>query len=146
MAAGVEYRIVEYGPVPDLATAARLRGIAVDRLLKTMVVRRGPADFVLVLVPGDRIVYWAKLRDHLGVRRLSFADEAEALAATGYRRGAITPFGAGEWPVLVDAAVPRAGEISLGGGERGRAIHIDGADLADAIGGHRVDVTKRIAS
>lgn len=141
-AAGIAYRVVEYGEVRSLEEAAQRRSIDVHRLLKTMVIRRDEADFVLVLVPGDRNIDWAKLRGLLGVRRLSFAGEDEALAATGYVHGAITPLGAGPWPVIIDAAVPAEGEVSLGGGERGFAIHIDASDLIRAVGGDRADVTK----
>ena len=140
--AGVRHRVVEYGEVRTLEEAARRRGIEVHRLLKTMVVRRGSDDFVLVLVPGDRNIDWAKLRTLLGVRRLSFAGDDEAFAATGYVHGAITPLGAGPWPVIIDSSVPETGEVSLGGGERGVAIHLDARDLVRAIGGERADVTK----
>jgi len=133
---------VEFGEVRSLEEAAQRRSIAISRLLKTMVVRRGDADYVLVLVPGDRNIDWGKLRRLLGERRLSFAAEEEAVAATGYVHGAITPLGAGPWPVIIDATVPEEGEVSLGGGERGIAIHLDGADLAKVVGGDRADVTK----
>lgn len=138
---GVAHRVVAYGDVHSLEEAARQRSISIARLIKTMVVRLEDG-YVLVLVPGDRQIDWAKLRAHLGVRRLTLADEADATAATGYPRGAITPFGAGSWPVLIDAAVPCDGEVSLGGGVRGKAIHLDGADLAVAVSGARVDVSK----
>jgi Cys-tRNA(Pro) deacylase len=141
-ATGVEHRVVEYGEVRTVEEAAQRRSIAVDRLLKTMVVRRDAGDFVLVLVPGDRNIDWAKLRTVLGVRRLSLATEDEALAATGYVHGAITPLGAGPWPVIIDDAVPHSGEVSLGGGDRGVAIHLDAGDLDTTVGGTRADVTK----
>jgi Cys-tRNA(Pro) deacylase len=144
LAAGVAHRVVEYGEVGSLEEAARRRSIAVHRLVKTMVVRRAEADYVLVLVPGDRIIDWGKLRRLLGERRLSFAAEEEAVAATGYVHGAITPLGAGPWPVIIDTAVPEEGERSLGGGERGVAIHLDARDLAAVVAGDRADVTKPV--
>ncbi|MEA3510187.1 MAG: YbaK/EbsC family protein, partial [Actinomycetota bacterium] len=90
---GVVYRVVRFEPARDLAEAAERRGTTVDRILKTMVVRTGENAYVIVLVPGDRIIDWAALRDHLGLRRLALADADQAYAATGYRRGTITPFG-----------------------------------------------------
>ena len=47
---------------------------------------------------------------HLGVRKISFADQARAQELTGMEQGGITPVGlpAG-WPVLVDAGVARGG-------------------------------------
>ena len=93
-ASGVPHGVVRFEPAPDLATAAERRGIPVAQLLKTMVVRIAEGSYLLVLVPGDRVIDWKALRSHVGVRRLALADADEAFALTGYRRGTITPFGA----------------------------------------------------
>ena len=85
--------------------APELQGIELAALLRTIVVRRGDDDYVFVLVPGGRRFDWPKVRAHLGVKRLSLPDADEAREATGYERGAITPFGAKRaWPVVVDAS------------------------------------------
>lgn len=105
-----------------------------------MVVRRGERDYLLVLVPGDRTISWAKLRALLGVSRLSMPDAATALEATGYQRGTITPLGAsGNWPVIADERV--RGEISIGGGAHGVGITVDGRALVAALGAQVADVT-----
>ena len=99
--AGIRYRLISHGPVRSLAEAAQARGVTPADVVKTMVVRRGPDDFLFVLVPGDRSISWPKLRAHLGVSRLSLPDAATAQQATGYQRGTITPFGSvRSWPVL----------------------------------------------
>ena len=72
--AGIDYRVVRFEPARDLAEAAERRGTTVDRILKTMVVRTGEDAYVIVLVPGDRVIDWGALRDHLGLRRLALAD------------------------------------------------------------------------
>ena len=107
-----------------------------------MVVRTGGDGYVLVLVPGDRAIDWKALRAHLGVRRLTLADEQQAKEATGYERGTITPFGAGGWPVIADESVPGGGEVSVGGGGQGVAIHLDGDDLVASVGASVGPVTK----
>ena len=140
---GVDHYLVEYDPADDIETAAERRGTQVSRILKTMVVRVGSDDYVLVLVPGDRLIDWKPLRTHLDVRRLALADEEEAFAATGYRRGTITPFGAaGGWPVIIDSSARGSGEASVGSGTPGVAIHLDADDLIDAVGAEVVAVTK----
>jgi prolyl-tRNA editing enzyme YbaK/EbsC (Cys-tRNA(Pro) deacylase) len=73
--------------------SAAFQGIEVGQLIRTIVVRRGADDYVFVLVPGGLQIDWPKLRAHLGVRKLSLPDQAEAREATGYERGTITPFG-----------------------------------------------------
>src|SRR4051812_24236973 len=98
---GVPHRLLRHGPASSVAEAARVQGVAIQDLVKTLVVRRADDDYVLVLVPGDRSISWPKLRALLGVNRLSMPDAATALAATGYERGTITPFGASKpWPVI----------------------------------------------
>jgi Cys-tRNA(Pro)/Cys-tRNA(Cys) deacylase len=91
--AGLAYRVVEHGPVRDLAEAAAARGVEVPDVVKTLVIRRGDDDFLFVLVPGDRKISWPKLRSVVGVSRLSLPDADAARTATGYDRGTITPFG-----------------------------------------------------
>jgi Cys-tRNA(Pro)/Cys-tRNA(Cys) deacylase len=92
-AVGLTHRVIRHGPVHSLAEAARARGVAPADVVKTLVVRRGEDDFLFVLVPGDRVISWPKLRALLGVSRLSMPDAEVARQATGYERGTITPLG-----------------------------------------------------
>ena len=139
----IDHHLVEYEPGPDIETAAERRNIPIDRILKTMVVRRSESRFVLVMVPGDRIIDWKALRTLLGERRLSLADADEAYTATGYRRGTITPLGAnGDWPVIIEASMAGTGEISIGSGTDGIAIHLDADDLIAVTGAQVAAVSK----
>ena len=123
--------------------SASFQGIELDQLLRTIVIRRGEDDYVFVLVPGGRQIDWPKLRAHLGVSRLSLPDADEARAATGYERGAITPFGATTaWPVIADASVPSRPVVAIGGGGHGVNLHLAGADLVTQLGADVVEVTK----
>lgn len=65
-AAAVPYRLLRHGRVDSLAQAARVRGIDPSDLVKTLVVRRTAADFIFVLVPGDREIWWPKIAPCLG--------------------------------------------------------------------------------
>ena len=123
--------------------SAALQGIEVGHLLRTIVVRRGAGDYLFVLVPGGRQIDWPKLRSHLRVSRLSLPGEEEAKAATGYERGAITPFGSlTAWPVVADATVAGLGRVAIGGGARGVNLHLEAADLLSALGADVADVTR----
>lgn len=125
----IPFRLVPYGHVRSAEEAAEQRGIALSALAKTLVVRVEEGRYVLVLVPGDCGLDYSKLRAHLGVRRLTMPDPDEAKAATGYARGTITPFGAGEHAVVIDHGLLVHGEISLGSGAPNWAIHLDPAHL-----------------
>jgi Cys-tRNA(Pro)/Cys-tRNA(Cys) deacylase len=123
--------------------SASFQGIRLGQLLRTIVVRRGADDYVFVLVPGGREIDWKKLRTHLGVSRLSLPDADEAKAATGYERGAITPFGsANAWPVIADATIPSIGTVAIGGGGHGINLHLDGQELVRFLNAEVADVTK----
>jgi Cys-tRNA(Pro)/Cys-tRNA(Cys) deacylase len=121
--------VLSHGPVRSLVEAAEARGVAPADVVKTLVVRRGEDDHLLVLVPGLRTISWPRLRALLGVSRLSMPDAAAAKAATGYERGTITPFGAiRAWPVVADERL-RGRRLTLGAGEHGLAVALD-ADAA----------------
>jgi Cys-tRNA(Pro) deacylase len=141
-AMGVEHRLVVTRLPESADESAALQGIALDALLRTIVVRRGEDDYLFVLVPAGRRFDWPKLRAHLGVKRLSLPDADEARAATGYERFTITPFGASRaWPVIMDASVLEQAVASIGGGARGVNLHVEPAKLVEALSAEVVDVT-----
>ncbi len=139
---GIAFEVVRTVPARDAKESARLQGIALGSLLRTIVVRRGADDYVFVLVPAGRRFDWPTLRAHLGVSRLSLPDQEEAMAVTGYERGAITPFGASRaWPVIADATIMARERVAIGGGARGVNVHLAPADLVLALAAQVVDVT-----
>ena len=140
-AAGIAHRIIRHGPVGSVAEAAASQGIEVRDLVKTLVVRRAADRYLFVLVPGDRVISWPKLRDLLGVKRMSMPDAGTAKEVTGYERGTITPFGSvTPWPVIADERL-RGRRISLGAGERGVAVEVAADDAGKALDATFADVT-----
>lgn len=123
--------------------SASFQGIALHQLLRTIVLRRAENDYIFVLVPGGRSIDWPKLRAHLGVSRLSLPDKDEATEATGYERGAITPFGSTTaWPVIADASIDESETVAIGGGGHGVNLHVKGGDLVAYLEAAVADVTK----
>lgn len=134
--------MVRHGPVESLQEAAELRGVPPAAVIKTMVVRRSEDEYLFVLVPGDRVIDWPKLREHLGERRISMPDATEALEVTGYKRGTITPLGSSHaWPVLADQRLVPV-RVSLGGGEHGVSISLEGSSLVEILEATVGDFTK----
>ncbi len=141
-AAGIAHRVVRTERAGSAEEAARLQGIPVGALLRTIVVRRGDDDYLFVLVPAGRRLDWPKLRAHLGVRRMTLPDADEARAVTGYERFTITPFGADRsWPVLVDGSVVDEPVVSVGGGAFGVNLHLAPTALVDHLGAEIADVS-----
>jgi Cys-tRNA(Pro) deacylase len=140
--AGVRYELVVTQPASSAEESARFQGIALEQLLRTIVVRRGEDDYLFVLVPAGRRFDWPKLRALLGVKRMSLPDADEARAVTGYERGTITPFGSTRpWPVIADAAITTQEKVAIGGGRRGVNIHIEPGELVRTTGAQVADVS-----
>ncbi len=119
------------------------RGVTPSQVIKTLVVRRAEDDYLFVLVPGDRVISWPKLRSHLGVSRLSMPDAEDARVVTGYERGTITPLGSTTpWPVIADRRL--AGVVSIGGGAHGVSVTVDGDDLIRVLAADVADVTEPV--
>jgi Cys-tRNA(Pro)/Cys-tRNA(Cys) deacylase len=140
--AGVPFTVVRTEQAHSAEESATLQGIELGALLRTIVVRRGEDDYVFVLVPGGRRFDWPKVRAYLGVKRLSLPDADEARAATGYERGAITPFGSSRaWPVVADASIAGLDRVAIGGGAHGVNLHLAPPDLVSVLDAAVVDVT-----
>lgn len=140
---GLDHRIVVTEIPESPEESAALQDIELGQLLRTIVVRRAEGDYVFVLVPGGRQIDWPKLRAALGARRLALPDKDEAREATGYERGAITPFGATtSWPVVADATIAGAGMVAIGAGARGANFHVQAASLLPVLDALVADVSK----
>lgn len=141
--AGIPFDVVRTDRPASAEESATLQGVSLGQLLRTIVVRRGADDYVFVLVPGGRQIDWPKLRAHLRVKRLSLPDQDEAKRATGYERGAITPFGSTTaWPVIADATIRGLERVAIGGGARGVNLHLAPAELVRAVAATVADVTR----
>jgi Cys-tRNA(Pro) deacylase len=139
---GIPHRVIRHGAVSNLAEAALARGVPVEAVVKTLVVRRADNDYLFVLVPGDRVISWPKLRALLAVSRLSLPDADAARAATGYERGTITPFGSTTpWPVIADERL-RGRTVTLGAGEPGVAVAVEADEALSVLAVTWADVTE----
>lgn len=148
-ASGLDHDVTRHGRVGSLAEAASARGVEPRDIVKTMVVRRGEGDYLFVLVPGDREIAWPKLRELLGVSRLSMPDATTAQEATGYERGTITPFGSTTaWPVVADASLvgDPVRTISMGAGAHGVAVTVNAEAVLAHWGAQVADVTEPVAT
>jgi Cys-tRNA(Pro)/Cys-tRNA(Cys) deacylase len=141
LARGVAIEIVERPAARSLQEAAALLGITPGDIVKTLVVKRSDDTFVFALVPGGRKISWPKLRALLQVNKLQLPDASVALAATGYERGTITPFGSTTaWPVVADAGIVGR-RVSMGAGEHGRSLFVEADDVIRAFAAITADIT-----
>ena len=142
VATGTPHRVVRTERAASAEEAAAFQGIETRQLLRTIVVRRGEDDYLFVLVPAGRRFDWPKLRELLGVRRMTLPGADEAHAVTGYERYTITPFGSSRaWPVIADAAIVDEPVVSIGGGGFGINLHLAPRDLVTALRAQVADVS-----
>lgn len=137
---GIPYRVFRHpGPVESLEQAARERKQAPEQVIRSIVFRVGPDEFVMALMAGARQVSWQALRRYLGQSRLTMATPEELRAATRYEMGAVSPFGLPRpMRIIADPGVFIPSEVSLGSGVRGVAVILSSDDLWRALG--RIDV------
>jgi Cys-tRNA(Pro)/Cys-tRNA(Cys) deacylase len=124
----------------SLEEAAELLGIAPTEIAKTIVVRRSSGDYLFAVIPGGTQISWPKLRLLLGVSKMKLPDAAEALEATGYERGTITPIGSEpNWPVIIDQRLV-GHRAALGAGGHGYSAFVEIDDLVRAYDAAVADI------
>lgn len=135
-ALGIPYRFFRHpGQVHSLEQAARERGQKPEQVVRSLLFRTGPGQFVMVLIAGPAQVSWPALRSYLGQSRLTTATHEEVLAATGYPPGAVSPFGLpAPMRILVDRGILEQEEISIGSGERNTTVILRTEDLLKGLG------------
>jgi Cys-tRNA(Pro)/Cys-tRNA(Cys) deacylase len=131
--AGVSHQILRYadetvGKIGGVE-AAELLGIEPRAVLKTLVVDvRG--ELVLVLVPVAARLDLAAVAHAIGAPSASMARPAAAEEATGYRLGAISPFGGRRFlRCVVDESALDLRRVYVSGGRHGLEIGIATHDL-----------------
>lgn len=140
---GVPYEILPCDPaLADTAAFCAHYGIPPGESANTIVVasRTEPKVWAACLVLATtRLDVNRKVRELLGVRRLSFASAEETVARTGMMVGGVTPFGIRDMPIYVDARIPRLERVVVGGGSRSCKIRLGPAALLALPGASAVE-------
>jgi prolyl-tRNA editing enzyme YbaK/EbsC (Cys-tRNA(Pro) deacylase) len=128
--------------VADTAAFCARYGFPPERSLNTIVVasKREPRAFAACVVQATaRLDVNHRVRELMGVSRLSFASPDETTLLTGMLVGGVTPFGlpAG-WPVYVDEPALALDWAILGGGNRSSKLRLDPRELLRIPGAQTV--------
>ncbi len=131
----IPYRLhLHTRPLRSLEQAASERGLLPDQIVRSLVFRLEDERYIMVLMPGPGKVDWPKLRHHLGVSRITTAGADEVLEVTGYKTGAVSPFGLPvNLRILADRRIMDHETISIGAGIRNAGIILQRDDLLRAI-------------
>ena len=140
-AAGVPFRMLPHKRVAKtVALAAAERQVAVDEMVKCILLRDKAGRFVLAALPGDAELDVQRVRDCVdGYARLSFASPQEITEVTGFPLGSVAPLPLAQpIPVVVDNAVrtlAAAGRpVNISSGDPLLGLELAAADLITLLG------------
>lgn len=145
--AGVAHRVHRFaGGDRDFGAtaAARLadRGIAAERIAKTLVIELAGAGPALAVLPVAARLAPKRAAAALGARTAALADPAAAGRATGYVPGGISPLGGRRrLPAVLDAALLAQPAILVSAGRRGLDVELDPAELVRLTGAAVAPIT-----
>lgn len=133
---GIPHEIfIHEEPPKTLEQAAIERGQRPDQVIRSILFRVSEDDYVMVLMAGPGQIQWKALRKKLGVSRITMASREEIQEVTGYKIGAVAPFGLRQpVRVLIDQSVTQENILSMGSGVVGTAIILESRDLLRALG------------
>ncbi|HLE63608.1 MAG TPA: YbaK/EbsC family protein [Pyrinomonadaceae bacterium] len=127
--AGVPFEIIEIDPAFSDTTAFCAKyGYPAEHTCNTIIVtsRKAPwKSAACIILANGRLDVNKRVKNLLGVQKISFASSDQMLALTGMEVGGVTPFSLpSDLPLYVDAQVMNAEWVILGGGSRRIKIKI----------------------
>ena len=145
-ALGVPYELITLDPTyADTAVFCEKYGYPLAQSGNTIIVasKKEPKKFAAcVVLAHTQLDVNRRVRQLLGVSKVSFATADEMRVVTGMEVGGVTPFGLpAEWPLYVDKRVMELEWVILGGGGRESKIKISpmvftrlGAEIIAGLG------------
>ena len=128
----------EEGSTPTSVLAAAKLGVAVGNIAKSLLFLGKDGRYRLLVCPGDRKVSNPKLKAALGVKsRMATAEET--LAATGFKPGAVCPFGLEGIEILLDGSLADYGTLYPAAGTDSSGVPLDFETLKRITDGRLVD-------
>lgn len=127
---GVEYEVLECkSELADTAAFCAAYGVdPADSANSILIASKRPLGelSVCVALATTRLDVNHRVRDLMGVKKLSFASADQTMEVTGMMIGGVTPFGLPRGVrILVDGQVMTRARIVLGGGNRTSKLAID---------------------
>lgn len=142
---GITYQVLSQShKARNVEEAAAERGVSVDEVVKTLLVRRPDRRHVIALVRGDQRLSLKKVARLVGVKSLEMAPEPDVPRVTGYQIGAVAPLGLrrSDLPVFVDHHILEQPRVSISAGRHDTGLELATEDLIRAVGGQVADITE----
>lgn len=142
---GIAYRLLTHGhKAMNVEEAAAERGVSINQVVKTLLVRGSDGRHAIALIRGDQRVSLKKLARVIGVKKLEMAPGADVPRITGYQVGAVAPVGLrrGDVPIFVDHTIPEKPRVSISAGRHDAGLELATEDLIRAVDGQVADITE----
>ena len=137
-----DLELIEVGEsTATVDTAARALGVEPARIAKTLAVRAGATNFMLV-TRGDARLDNAKCKAEFGARPRMLGAE-ETLALTGHPIGGVCPFGlATELPIFLDVSLKPFDTVYPAAGSLNTSVRVSSQRLFELVGSRWVDLCR----
>ncbi len=135
---GIDYQIKQFEvDENDLSaeTAAKILGLPLDRVYKTLVARGDKTGVLEACLPAGRELDLKNLAAISGNKSVSLVKVSELPGLTGYQLGGCSPLGGKkDYPVYILEDILRHDKIIINAGGRGLMFYIAPEDLVRATG------------
>ena len=139
---GVEFHCFEHEPVRTSEQAAAVRGTALERGAKALVLEAGDA-LILAVISAASKVDFKRLKTALGTKRVQMASPEKVSEATGCEPGGVPPFGnLFSLRVILDPSLLQHEWIDFNAGERTRSVEMRADDYVRLAGAEIVEFAK----
>ena len=129
----------EPGSTPTSSAAARMIGVAVGQIAKSMLLKAKTGRYYLVLCPGDKRICSKKARQEIGSKvRMAHGEETEQV--TGFKPGGVCPFGLEGLDILIDRGLSQFETIYPAAGNDASGVPVSFAQLQAITGAKVVDL------
>jgi len=142
---GIPYQVLRHDhKAKNVEEAAAERGVPVQQVVKTLLVRRPDHRHLIALVRGDQRLSLKKLARLTKVKSLEMAPEADVSRITGYQIGAVAPVGLrrSDLSIFVDHHILQQPRVSISAGRHDAGLELATEDLIRAVGGQVADITE----
>lgn len=129
--AGIQYTIKPHSmPVFTSEDAARERKVALNQIVKTMILHNRAGRVVVALLPGDRRLHIKRIDRMMGGGfQLMAPEKIETI--TGFLVGAISPVGlmSRGWEMVADPGILENDLVDISSGDASAGIEVQAVDL-----------------
>lgn len=121
--------------------SARLLGLELHSVIKTLIMEDEAKTPLVVLMHGDRNVWTKELARQMGRRSITPCKPEVARRHSGYLVGGTSPFGLRrDMPILMERSIAEVPKIFVNGGKRGFLVGLDPQELLRALDPQLVSV------